>query len=81
MGLECIILSKSARGRKILYDSTDMWNLKNKTKQNKTCRYREQIDIARGRDEGGKNGWRGWNIMYSKVTRNNNSVVYLKVVK
>ena len=32
MGLECIILSKSARGRKILYDSTDMWNLKNKTK-------------------------------------------------
>ena len=47
----------------------------------------EQIGVARGRDEGRGNGWRGWkhrlpvirqsspgDIMYSKVTRDNNSI-------
>lgn len=52
------MLSKSARERKILYDSTDTWNLK-KTKT-LVDTDREQIGIARGRDEGGENGWRGW---------------------
>ena len=54
MGLEGIMLSKSPRERKILYGSTDMWNLKKKKKLVDTDR--EQIGIARGRDEGGENG-------------------------
>ena len=55
MGLEGIILSKSAREIKILHDSTDMWNLKKKKKK-LIDTDREQIGIARGRDEGGENG-------------------------
>ena len=51
------MLSKSPRERKILYGSTDMWNLKKKKLVDTD---REQIGIARGRDEGGENGWRGW---------------------
>ena len=56
MGLEGIMLSKSARERKILYDSVDMWNLKKKKTNKLVDTDTEQIGVARGRDEGRGNG-------------------------